>query len=40
LPIAAKFVVGRDGKVKAREININFRERMEPSEIIAALERL
>ncbi len=40
LPIAAKFVVGRDGKVKAREININFRERMEPSDIIAALERL
>ena len=40
LPIAAKFVVGRDGVVKAREININFRERMEPSEIIAALERL
>jgi peroxiredoxin len=40
LPIAAKFVIGRDGKVKAREININFRERMEPSEIIAALERL
>jgi peroxiredoxin len=40
LPIAAKFVVGRDGKVAAREININFRERMEPSDIIAALERL
>jgi len=40
LPIAAKFVVGRDGKVKAREININFRERMEPSEIIASLEKL
>ncbi len=40
LPIAAKFVVGRDGKVKAREININFRERMEPSDIIAVLERL
>lgn len=40
LPIAAKFVVGRDGIVKTREININFRERMEPSEIIAALERL
>jgi peroxiredoxin len=40
LPIASKFVVGRDGKVAAREININFRERMEPSDIIAALERL
>jgi peroxiredoxin len=40
LPIAAKFVIDRDGKVKAREINVNFRERMEPSEIIAALERL
>lgn len=40
LPVAAKFVVGRDGKVKARDININFCERMEPSDIIAALERL
>lgn len=40
LPIAAKFIVGRDGIVKAREVNINFRERMEPSDIIAALERL
>ena len=40
LPIAAKFVIGRDGRVKAREININFRERMEPSDIIAVLERL
>ena len=40
LPIAAKFIVGRDGQVKAREININFRERMEPSAIIAALARL
>jgi peroxiredoxin len=40
LPIAAKFVVGRDGLVRAREININFRERMEPSTVIAALEKL
>ena len=40
LPIASKFVVGRDGLVKAREINLNFRERMEPTAIIAALENL
>jgi peroxiredoxin len=40
LPIAAKFVVARDGKVKAREINIDFRKRMGPSDYIAALERL
>ena len=28
LPIAAKFIVGRDGLVKARRANIEFRERM------------
>src|SRR5262249_40537943 len=40
LPMAAKFVVGRDGLVKARQVNIEFRERMEPEAIIAALEAL
>lgn len=38
LPIAAKFIVGRDGLVQARQVNIEFRERMEPEAIIAALE--
>lgn len=40
LPVAAKFVVGRDGVVHAREVNVNFRERMEPKAIIDALARL
>jgi peroxiredoxin len=40
LPMAAKFIVGRDGLVKARQINVEFRERMEPEAIIAALETL
>lgn len=40
LPITAKFIVGRDGVVKAREVNVDFRQRMEPKAIIAALERL
>ena len=40
LPMAAKFIVGRDGRVKARQVNLEFRERMEPEAIIAALARL
>ena len=40
LPIAAKFIVGRDGLVKARRVNIEFRERMEPEAIITTLEAL
>jgi len=40
LPIAAKFVVGRNGAVAAREVNIDFRQRMEPKDILAALSRL
>jgi len=40
LPMAAKFIVGRDGLVKARQVNIEFRERMEPADILAALEAL
>ena len=40
LPMAAKFVVGQDGLVKARQVNIEFRQRMEPEELIAALDRL
>ena len=40
LPMAAKFIVGQDGLVKARQVNLEFRERMEPDAIIAALEKL
>lgn len=40
LPMASKFIVGRDGLVKARQVNIEFRERMEPAIIIAELRKL
>jgi len=40
LPMAAKFIVGRDGLVKMRQVNTEFRERMEPEAIIAALSEL
>jgi peroxiredoxin len=40
LPMAAKFIVGRDGLVKARQVNTEFRERMEPKAIIATLREL
>ena len=40
LPMAAKFIVGQDGLVKARQVNIEFRERMEPETIVAALKDL
>lgn len=40
LPMAAKFIVGRDGLVKARQVNLEFRERMEPEAIIATLRAL
>ena len=40
LPMASKFIVGRDGLVKARQVNIEFRERMEPEAIIAELRKL
>jgi peroxiredoxin len=40
LPIAAKFIVGQDGLVKAREVNVEFRARMEPSTILERLEQL
>jgi hypothetical protein len=38
--MAAKFIVGRDGLVVARQVNIEFRERMEPEAIIATLREL
>ncbi len=40
LPIAAKFIVDQDGMVKARQLNVEFRERMEPEAIIAGLKKL
>ena len=40
LPMASKFIIGRDGKVKARQVNIEFRERMEPEAIMAVLRKL
>jgi peroxiredoxin len=40
LPIAAKFVVGQDGLVKARQVNVEFRQRMEPDAVVATLRAL
>jgi peroxiredoxin len=40
LPMAAKFIVGSDRLVKARQVNIEFRERMQPEAIIEMLKRL
>jgi len=40
LPMAAKFIVGPDGLVKSRQVNIEFRQRMEPEEIVAVLRKL
>ena len=37
LPIPATFVVGRDGLVKARFVDPDFRKRMEIGDLIAAL---
>ena len=37
LPIPATFVVGRDGLVKARFVDPDFRKRMEIDDLIAAL---
>jgi len=40
LPVAAKFVVGQDGLVKARRVNVEFRQRMEPEAVVATLRAL
>src|SRR5262245_26893193 len=40
LPIAAKFIVGPDGLLKARQANVEFRERMEPEAILTTLQDL
>src|SRR5260370_479452 len=39
LPIPATFVVGRDGLVKARFVDPDFRKRMEIDDLIAALRK-
>jgi peroxiredoxin len=38
LPIPATFVIGRDGRVKARFVDPDFRKRMEIDDLIAAIE--
>jgi peroxiredoxin len=40
LPVAATFIVGQDGIIQARQVNLEFRERMEPETIVAALRDL
>jgi peroxiredoxin len=40
LPMGAKFIVGKDGLVKARQVNVEFRERMEPQAVRAVLRDL
>jgi len=40
LPMGAKFIVGQDGLIKARQVNIEFRERMEPEAVLAVLRAL
>jgi peroxiredoxin len=40
LPVTAKFVVGQDGLVKARRVNVEFRQRMEPEAVVATLREL
>jgi len=40
LPIAAKFIVDASGTIRAREVNVEFRQRMDPVAILAALRAL
>jgi peroxiredoxin len=40
LPVPATFVIGRDGLVKARFIDPDYRKRMESSEILDVLRSL
>lgn len=40
LPIAAKFIVDIHGTIRAREVNVEFRQRMDPAAILAALRAL
>ena len=40
LPTAAKFVIDQNGLVRARQVNVEFRQRMEPEEIVVVLKTL
>lgn len=40
LPIPATFIIGTDGKVKWSYVNVDYRTRSEPSEVIEALKNL
>ncbi len=40
LPVPATFVLDRDGVVRARHVDPNYRERMKPEAIVAALDAL
>jgi peroxiredoxin len=40
LPIPATFVIGRDGRIAARHVDPDFRRRLEPAQILAALRQL
>jgi peroxiredoxin len=40
LPMASKFIVGQDGLIKARQVNLEFRARMEPEAVLAVLRDL
>jgi peroxiredoxin len=40
LPIPATYVIGRDGRVKLAFVDAEYRNRLEPAEIIATLDRL
>lgn len=40
LPVPATFVIGTDGTIEARHVDADYRQRMEPEEILAALRQL
>jgi peroxiredoxin len=40
LPVPATFIIDRDGVIRARFVNADWRVRMEPADIIAALRAL
>ena len=40
LPVPATFLIGRDGIVNARFVDPDFRKRMEPQDVLAALHKL
>jgi peroxiredoxin len=40
LPMAAEFIIGSDGRMDARQVNIEFRERLGPEAVLAELRKL